>query len=52
MYSAIRQSQIFGLDQSHRKEFVRWINDATREQTRQRRTAETLTMLPEGRVRS
>jgi hypothetical protein len=30
---------------SHRKEFVRWITDAKREDTRQRRTTETLTML-------
>jgi uncharacterized protein YdeI (YjbR/CyaY-like superfamily) len=37
---------------SHRKEFVRWITDAKREDTRQRRTTETLTMLRDGRVRS
>ncbi len=36
---------------SHRKEFVRWINDAKRDNTRQRRIAETLSKLANGQVR-
>jgi hypothetical protein len=37
---------------SHRKEFARWIAEAKREETRQRRVAEALVMLPAGRTRS
>ena len=37
---------------THRKEFARWVGDAKRPETRERRVAETLTMLREGRTRS
>jgi hypothetical protein len=36
---------------SHRKEFARWVSEAKREETRERRIAETLRMLAEGRTR-
>jgi uncharacterized protein YdeI (YjbR/CyaY-like superfamily) len=41
-----------GLAFSHRKEFARWINEAKREETRERRVAQALQMLREGRTRS
>jgi hypothetical protein len=37
---------------THRKEFARWVEEAKREETRDRRVAETLRMLREGRTRS
>ncbi|MBV9942197.1 MAG: DUF1905 domain-containing protein [Solirubrobacterales bacterium] len=37
---------------THRKEFARWIAEAKREETRDRRVTETLRMLHEGRTRS
>jgi hypothetical protein len=37
---------------THRKEFARWVEEAKREETRERRVAEALTMLHEGRTRS
>lgn len=37
---------------THRKEFSRWIADAKREETRDRRVAQTIDMLHEGRTRS
>jgi len=37
---------------THRKEFARWVAEAKRPETRERRVAETLTMLREGRTRS
>jgi hypothetical protein len=37
---------------THRKEFARWVAEAKRPETRDRRVAETLTMLSEGRTRS
>jgi hypothetical protein len=37
---------------THRKEFARWIAEAKREETRERRVAEALRMLREGRTRS
>ena len=37
---------------THRKEFARWVAEAKREETRDRRVAETLEMLHEGRTRS
>jgi hypothetical protein len=40
-----------GLAPSHRKEFARWVGEAKRPETRERRVAETLTMLREGRTR-
>jgi hypothetical protein len=36
---------------SHRKEFARWVAEAKRDETRERRVVETLTMLHEGRTR-
>lgn len=36
---------------SHRKEFARWVGEAKRDETRERRIAETLRMLTEGRTR-
>jgi uncharacterized protein YdeI (YjbR/CyaY-like superfamily) len=41
-----------GLAYTHRKEFARWIDDAKREETRERRVAQVLQMLGEGRTRS
>jgi hypothetical protein len=37
---------------THRKEFVRWIEEAKREETRERRVAKTLEMLRAGDTRS
>jgi len=37
---------------SHRKEFTRWIDEAKRDETRQRRVAQALTMIREGTTRS
>ncbi|MBV8948285.1 MAG: DUF1905 domain-containing protein [Solirubrobacterales bacterium] len=37
---------------THRKEFARWVGEAKREETRDRRVAKTLQMLHEGRTRS
>ncbi len=37
---------------THRKEFARWIEDAKREETRERRVAQAIEMLHEGRTRS
>ncbi len=37
---------------THRKEFARWIREAKRDQTRERRVIEALEMLREGRTRS
>lgn len=36
---------------SHRKEFARWVAEAKRDETRERRVAQTLEMLREGRTR-
>jgi uncharacterized protein YdeI (YjbR/CyaY-like superfamily) len=41
-----------GLAYSHRKEFARWVAEAKREETRDRRVATALEMLREGRTRS
>lgn len=41
-----------GLAYTHRKEFARWIEEAKREETRQRRVAQALEMLHQGRTRS
>lgn len=41
-----------GLAFTHRKEFVRWIEEAKREETRARRIEQALQMLREGRTRS
>jgi Bacteriocin-protection, YdeI or OmpD-Associated/Domain of unknown function (DUF1905) len=37
---------------THRKEFARWIDEAKRDETRQRRVAQALTMIREGTTRS
>jgi hypothetical protein len=36
---------------SHRKELARWVDDAKRAETRERRAAEAIRMLHEGRTR-
>ncbi len=41
-----------GLAHSHRKEFARWVAEAKREATRERRVAQTLEMLRAGATRS
>jgi hypothetical protein len=41
-----------GLAFTHRKEFARWVAEAKREETRDRRVAQTLEMLRDGRTRS
>ncbi len=41
-----------GMAYTHRKEYARWIAEAKREETRDRRVAEALKMLAEGRTRS
>jgi hypothetical protein len=40
-----------GLSHTHRKEFARWVGDAKRSETRERRASETIRMLHEGRTR-
>jgi Bacteriocin-protection, YdeI or OmpD-Associated/Domain of unknown function (DUF1905) len=37
---------------THRKEFARWVEEAKRDETRQRRVAQALEMLREGKTRS
>jgi hypothetical protein len=37
---------------THRKEYARWVSEAKKDETRQRRAAESLRMLREGRTRS
>ena len=41
-----------GLAYTHRKEFARWVQDAKRQETRERRVAQTLEMLRAGKTRS
>ena len=41
-----------GLAYSHRKEYARWVAEAKREETRERRVAQALEMLREGKTRS
>jgi uncharacterized protein YdeI (YjbR/CyaY-like superfamily) len=41
-----------GLAYTHRKEFARWIEEAKREETRERRVEQALTMIKEGKTRS
>lgn len=41
-----------GLAYTHRKEFARWVAEAKREDTRNRRVAQAIDMLHEGRTRS
>ena len=40
------------LSYTHRKEFARWVEEAKREETRERGVAQTLEMLREGKTRS
>lgn len=40
------------LAHSHRKEYARWVAEAKREETRDRRVAQALQMLREGRTRT
>jgi hypothetical protein len=40
-----------GLSHTHRKEFARWVGDAKRIETRERRASEAIRMLHEGRTR-
>jgi uncharacterized protein YdeI (YjbR/CyaY-like superfamily) len=39
-----------GLSYTHRKEYVRWIKQAKRDETRRRRIAKALEMLPQGKT--
>jgi hypothetical protein len=41
-----------GLAYNHRKEFARWIEEAKRDETRQRRVAQAVEMLRDGKTRS
>jgi hypothetical protein len=41
-----------GMAYTHRKEYARWVAEAKREETRDRRVAQALEMLREGRTRS
>ncbi len=41
-----------GLAYTHRKEFARWVAEAKKEETRERRVAQALEMLHEGKTRS
>src|SRR5436189_342429 len=41
-----------GLAYTHRKEYARWIDEAKRDETRQRRVAETVERLPQGKART
>ena len=46
------QAAYEALAYSHRKEYARWIDEAKREETRERRVAQALEMLREGRTRT
>ena len=41
-----------GLAYTHRKEYTRWIDEAKRDETRERRVAQALEMLRQGKTRS
>jgi hypothetical protein len=49
---AAAQAAFDGLAFTHRKEFARWVAEAKRDETRERRVLQTLEMLHEGRTRS
>ena len=49
---ATARSTFDGLAHTHRKEFARWVGEAKRAATRDRRVAQTLEMMREGRTRS
>ncbi len=46
------QEQFDGLAYTHRKEFARWIEEAKRDETRERRVAQAIEMLHAGETRS
>jgi hypothetical protein len=46
------QAAFAALARTHRKEFARWVAEAKRQETRERRIAKTLEMLHEGKTRS
>jgi hypothetical protein len=49
---AIAKATFDALAFTHRKEFARWIAEAKKDETRERRVAQALQMLREGRIRS
>jgi hypothetical protein len=49
---ATAKAQFDALAFTHRKEFARWIAEAKKDETRERRVAQALQMLREGRTRS
>jgi hypothetical protein len=51
-HDAAARAAFEGLAFTHRKEYARWIDEAKREETRQRRVAQALDMLKEGKTRS
>lgn len=48
---AVLRARFAALAPTHRKEFARWVGEAKREETRDKRLAETLAMVREGRTR-
>ena len=48
--SARAEERFADLSYSHQREYVEWINEAKRDETRQRRIAKALEMLTEGRT--
>ena len=49
---ASAKSAFDGLAYTHRKEYARWITDAKRDETRQKRVSQAIQMLREGRTRT
>jgi hypothetical protein len=49
---AAAQKLFDGLAYSHRKEFARWVAEAKKEETRERRVAKAIEMIKEGATRS
>lgn len=49
---ALAKAKFDALAYTHRKEFARWVSEAKREQTRDKRVAQTLEMLRAGQTRS
>jgi len=48
----VAQAAFEALAYTHRKEYARWIDEAKRDETRERRVAQALQMLIEGKTRS
>jgi hypothetical protein len=48
----VARAAVDGLAYTHRKEYARWIEEAKRAETRERRVAEAVVMLREGKTRS